>query len=322
MRVSIVIPVYNGANYLREAIDSALSQTHPDTEVLVVNDGSTDGGATETIARSYGDRIRYVHKTNGGVSSALNRGIAEMTGEWFCWLSHDDRFLPQKTAAQIAFTAAHPFARVISCNFDIIDETGAITGEYGTSIDAVRTGLELLDTWVFGCALMIHRDAFAAAGPFDEKNRTTQDLEMWLRLLERDPIWWIDAKLCQVRQHAEAGSRTESRYGRDKDELFARMLQRYDAVFFDPAATTPSARAKTFYAVALDAMRRESWGGARAALELAWREQRSLRNPAFLAHLLGPRGMTRFRRARGFIVGKAMSALRRITVGRRAPSPR
>jgi glycosyltransferase involved in cell wall biosynthesis len=312
MRVSIVIPVYNGANYLREAIDSALAQTHPDTEVLVVNDGSTDGGATEAIARSYGERIRYVAKPNGGVSSALNRGIAEMSGEWFCWLSHDDRFLPEKTAAQVAFVRAHQDARVVACNFDIIDETGAITGEYRMSIEAVRTGLELLDTWVFGCALMIHRDALAAAGPFDESNRTTQDLEMWLRLLERDPIWWVDAKLCQVRQHAEAGSRTESRYGRDKDELFARMLQRYDATFFDPSATTAEARARTLFAVAVDAIRRESWGGARVALDLAWREQRSLRNPAFLAHLLGPRGIARVWRARGFVVGKTKNVLRRL----------
>jgi glycosyltransferase involved in cell wall biosynthesis len=311
MRVSIVIPVYNGANYLREAIDSALAQTYPETEVLVVNDGSTDGGATEAIARSYGDRIRTIAKPNGGVSSALNRGIAEMTGEWFCWLSHDDRFLPEKTAAQVAFLRRHPDARVVACNFDIIDETGAVTGEYRTSIEAVRTGLELLDTWVFGCALMIHRDALAAAGPFNESNRTTQDLEMWLCLLEHDPIWWVDAKLCQVRQHAEAGSRTESRYGRDKDELFARMLQRYDATFFDPSATTPEARAKTLFAVAVDGIRRESWGGARVALDLAWREQRSPRNPAFLAHLLGPRAIARVWRARGFVVGKTKNVLRR-----------
>ena len=88
--VSIVIPVYNGADYMREAIDSALSQTYPHIEVLVVNDGSTDSGATAAVARSYGDKIRYFEKKNGGVSSALNYGIRNMQGSYFSWLSHDD----------------------------------------------------------------------------------------------------------------------------------------------------------------------------------------------------------------------------------------
>ena len=71
-KVSIVIPVYNGANYMREAIDSALNQTYKNIEVIVINDGSIDNGETDRIARSYGDRIVYVKKENGGVSSALN----------------------------------------------------------------------------------------------------------------------------------------------------------------------------------------------------------------------------------------------------------
>ena len=86
--VSIIIPVYNGSNYLQEAIDSALAQTYPNCEILVINDGSCDEGKTEAIALSYGDRIRYFKKENGGVASALNMGIRQMTGEYFSWLSH------------------------------------------------------------------------------------------------------------------------------------------------------------------------------------------------------------------------------------------
>ena len=92
--VSIVIPVYNGENYLREAIESALSQTYESIEILVVNDGSTD--QTEQIAGAYGDRIRYFYKPNGGVASALNLAIREMKGEYFSWLSHDDFDYPEK----------------------------------------------------------------------------------------------------------------------------------------------------------------------------------------------------------------------------------
>ena len=105
-KVSIVIPVYNGANYLHESIDSALAQTYPNLEILVVNDGSTDDGATEAIALSYGDKIRYFCKENGGVSSALNLGIRNMTGDYFSWLSHDDAYEPEKVADSVSLLSA------------------------------------------------------------------------------------------------------------------------------------------------------------------------------------------------------------------------
>ncbi len=104
--VSIVIPVYNGANYLREAIESALGQTYPDVEVIVVNDGSNDGGKTRDVALSFGNRIRYLEKTNGGVATALNLGVREMRGELFAWLSHDDVYYPEKIARQVAGSGA------------------------------------------------------------------------------------------------------------------------------------------------------------------------------------------------------------------------
>ena len=102
-KVSIIIPVYNGANYMRDAIDSALAQTYENIEVIVINDGSTDNGKTDKIARSYGDKIRYYNKKNGGVASAINYGLEKMTGDYFSWLSHDDRYLPNKVSDEISF---------------------------------------------------------------------------------------------------------------------------------------------------------------------------------------------------------------------------
>ena len=97
--VSIVIPVYTGANYVAEAIDSALNQTYKNIEIIVVNDGSTDN--TEKIVKSYGDKVRYFCKENGGTSTALNVGIKNMKGEYFSWLSHDDMYYPKKIFYQI-----------------------------------------------------------------------------------------------------------------------------------------------------------------------------------------------------------------------------
>ena len=102
-KVSIIIPVYNGSNYLREAIDSALAQTYKNLEILVINDGSNDKGKTDKIAKSYGNKIRYFKKENGGVATALNLGIKKMTGEYFSWLSHDDLYYPNKVKKQIRF---------------------------------------------------------------------------------------------------------------------------------------------------------------------------------------------------------------------------
>jgi glycosyltransferase involved in cell wall biosynthesis len=81
--VSIIIPVFNGSLFMKEAIDSALNQTYANCEVIVVNDGSTDEGKTAHIARTYGTRIRYFEKPNGGCGSALNVGIANMRGAYF-----------------------------------------------------------------------------------------------------------------------------------------------------------------------------------------------------------------------------------------------
>ena len=95
-KISIIIPVYNGSNYLKDAIDSAIAQTYKNIEIIVVNDGSNDKGRTEAIAKSYGNKIRYFHKENGGVATALNLGVREDEGEYISWLSHDDLFLPYK----------------------------------------------------------------------------------------------------------------------------------------------------------------------------------------------------------------------------------
>ena len=100
-KVSIIIPVYNGSNFLAEAVDAALAQTYKNCEILVVNDGSTDDGASEKIALSYGDKVRYYLKENGGVSSVLNFAFEKMTGEWFSWLLMMIYIIPKKLKSRL-----------------------------------------------------------------------------------------------------------------------------------------------------------------------------------------------------------------------------
>jgi len=208
--VSVVIPVYNGSNFLREAVDSALAQTYPHFEVIVVNDGSDDDGATENIALSYGDRIRYFKKANGGVASALNLGIRAMSGDYFSWLSHDDVYYPDKLAAQIAFLGGLPGPAVLYSDYDIIDAQSIVRGratikhyspeEFGRAL--------IVDHPIQGCSALVPRDCLERTGLFDETLRTTQDYDLWFRMAQRCDFVHMPSALLQSREHAEQGTVT------------------------------------------------------------------------------------------------------------------
>lgn len=206
--VSIVIPVYNGANYMRAAIDSALAQTYPHIEVLVVNDGSKDDDETERIARSYGERIRYFAKENGGVASALNRGIQEMKGDYFAWLSHDDLFLPEKIARQVEFLQNHKAFAACDTDYFQIDGQGKIIRKISTPCLPKQKAIKALfgRQYINGSTMMIKRECFDRAGLFDEKLRYTQDTEMWFRLLQHYEFGHVPFPFGGQRIHAERGS--------------------------------------------------------------------------------------------------------------------
>lgn len=208
-KVSIVIPVYNGSDYLSEAIDSALLQTYPEIEIIVVNDGSDDGDATEQIALTYGEKIRYFSKENGGVASALNFGIGKMTGDYFSWLSHDDLYYQDKIEAQIQLLAKHVNERVIaygdfSVFSDDINKTRAVHLPE-VSQEAFRYFLTI-DSSLHGCTLLIPKMAFVECGLFREDLRTTQDYELWFRMCEKYRFVHVPKLLVKARHHAAQGS--------------------------------------------------------------------------------------------------------------------
>ena len=230
-KVSIVIPVYNGANYMREAIGSALSQTYPNIEVLVINDGSTDNGETEHIALSYGDRIRYYSKENGGVATALNLGIEKMTGEYFSWLSHDDIYYPDKIRTQIDHLKLLTDKRTILYGgYHIINKTSNIIGEfkYGNKGDISYSNMgiyPLLNGYINGCTLLIHKDCFLKVGLFDIKLKTTQDYALWFKIFKQYPLLYHKEILIKSRVHAEQGSLKESIHGKEANELWVSFIE-------------------------------------------------------------------------------------------------
>lgn len=297
-KVSIIIPVYNGSNYLREAIDSTLAQTYKNMEVIVVNDGSNDGGKTESIAKSYGDRIRYFSKENGGVSSALNFGIKVMTGEWFAWLSHDDLYLPNKLEEQINFLSEHPEAKVVACNMEIIDDSGKVLYTRINSLHpTIKTGRQVLEVWVYACSLLIHKTCFDTVGLFNTAYRTTQDLEMCLRLAYHYPIIYQPDVLCQHRKHSESDSVTRAdRMSRETYEVYKWMLEEFGISWFfpinsagatDPVVPTRRLRSKTYGWLRDSALRRDSIQTAELCNEYAFKAWPSPMNPALYKYVIG-----------------------------------
>jgi hypothetical protein len=226
--ISIAIPVYNGANYLAEAIDSALAQTYSPIEILVINDGSTDQEATRKVAIGYGDRIRYFEKKNGGVASALNLAIREMKGEWFSWLSHDDLFLPEKTQKQVEYLSKSP-AEIVYGDYSLIDENGdVIAGESGVIPLATKGNMfyQLLSGFpVNGCTTLIHRQVFEQIGLFNEDLPTTQDYEFWFRCAKEIDFHLMPEVLIKSRIHADQDTNKKPLRQYECDELYTRIAR-------------------------------------------------------------------------------------------------
>lgn len=241
--VSIVIPVYNGASYMREAIDSALAQTYPNTEVIVVNDGSRDGGATERIALEYGDRIRYIPKENGGVSTALNTGIRAMRGQYVSWLSHDDVFVPNKLELQIDRLRGIADKNVVLYgDYDYIDSSGRFLSTFRIdppAPESMRHWL-ILSAPINGCTALIPKLCFDETGLFDETLRTTQDYDLWFKMAEKYSFIHMPEVLLKSRFHAEQGSWTISGHDRECNAMYIQFLNE----------------------IALDAVSVKAWGGA------------------------------------------------------------
>lgn len=191
-KVSIIIPVYNGSNYLANAIECALQQTYDNLEIIVVNDGSADDGKTESVALSYGDRVCYYCKENGGVSSALNYGITKMTGEYFSWLSHDDAYAPDKIRDSVELLrSCHCIGKkvVAFTGGFFIDTIGNKVGDFPQYFAGHRvySGLDVVNIMsqkgtLNGCCMLIPREAFDEVGGFHESLRYSQDSLMWYQI--------------------------------------------------------------------------------------------------------------------------------------------
>ena len=228
-KVSIIIPVYNGANYMREAIDSAIAQTYENKEIIVVNDGSNDNGQTSEIAKSYGDKIIYIEKENGGVSTALNIGIKKSTGDYISWLSHDDLYYPEKIKKQIEELDNYDDHTIIYSDYDVIDGNGV---KYDTVYLDHKTLIEKPDYAIFrgaisGTTLLIPKKAFDEYGLFDEELRCVQDYLKWFEMAQSYKFVHISEVLGAARVHGRQVTNTSPKVLTEGNWLWTKMAEEY-----------------------------------------------------------------------------------------------
>lgn len=209
--VSIVIPVYNGDNYVREAIESALAQSYDNIEIVVVNDGSPDGGKTKAACMEYEGKINYYEKENGGCSSAINYGVKVSKGEYISWLSHDDLYYPDKIKHQVELYEKKNLDKknvIISNQGGLIDKDGKkiFHPSYGkkgyfNSIESFR--YLLFEKCFNGCGLLIPKRLFEKGLYFREDMRFVLDWNLWLKFTINGAHFFVDdCLLVSNRQHS------------------------------------------------------------------------------------------------------------------------
>lgn len=228
-KISIIIPVYNGSNYLKEAIDSALNQTYKEIEIIVVNDGSTDKGKTKKIAKSYGNKIKYYKKRNGGVASALNYGIKKSTGDYISWLSHDDLYKSNKIEEEmILLNKLENKNSIIFSDYEFIDENDEILENIniGAKIASVDKYFVFYKRLISGISLLIPKSKLIDCGLFDIQKRYTQDYDMWYKLIKTTDFYYLNKNLVKVRLHSQQSSNTCEGVSNESENFWKERIEK------------------------------------------------------------------------------------------------
>ena len=209
--VSVIIPTYNRPDYMREAVDSVLAQTYPLIEILVIDDGSSDGGAlTKSALKPYlsvdslsprKPKVTYLYQKNHGLVSAVNRGLGLAQGEYIQRLDDDDRLLPEKIARSIEVFQAQPEVGLVATGYYHIDAVGKRIRTFPPRPCPEPTRLlKMLMGCISACAgVMVRSLVHQKVGVY--RDIKAQDYEMWVRVAKEFKVETIDLPLAEYRQH-------------------------------------------------------------------------------------------------------------------------
>ena len=194
MNISVVIPSYNRKDFLKRSIDSAINQTKKPLEIIVVDDGSTDG--TETMIKSDYDFVKFIKQKNKGVSAARNIGIKVSIGEWICFLDSDDEWKKDKLEKQINAMKSNPGYKFFHSN-EIWIKNGLRINQKKKH---KKYGGDIFDKCLDMCrispsSVMINKTVFDEVGNFNEDLVVCEDYELWLRICDKFRVFFIDEPL-------------------------------------------------------------------------------------------------------------------------------
>ena len=207
MRVSIVTPSYNQAEYLERTIQSVLNQTYDEIEYIVIDGGSTDGSVE--IIKKYADKIAFwISEPDQGQTDAINRGFAKATGDVLAWLNSDDTLEPNAVARAVEELQKHPEVGMVYGHGWFIDANDAKIGEFPsaqTDYGKLRRG------YVHICqqASFWRADLWKKVGPLDDSIYFAMDYDLWLRLAKEAPLIFINEHWANFRLHGDAKSVAE-----------------------------------------------------------------------------------------------------------------
>lgn len=251
--ISVLIPVYNGSNYLEEALESVLKQTYSNYEIIVVNDGSNDEGKTKKIALKYENKIRYFEKENGGVASALNYGISKANGDYISWLSHDDIYNENKLLKQVeVLNKLKKKETILFSNFELINENSVVYSKTNfnerlTNEELENDILPVLKGTTNGCTMLIPKSILESSGGFDESKKTTNDYIMWFNIFSKYPKKFIPDYLIKYRIHSEQDTKKSPVYISESEDMWTKVFNALDEKYIKKLNYEPLVFYSEFY---------------------------------------------------------------------------
>ncbi|MBL0742450.1 glycosyltransferase family 2 protein [Chryseolinea lacunae] len=280
--ISVIIPAYNSAPFIRETIAGVLQQTERDLEVIVIDDGSTDNQREYIEALAAGDaRVRYYYQPNAGVCAARNNGFRKSSGKFVAFLDADDVWLPNNLALKLEKFKSGDYGLVHSAAI-IIDEHSQPQGKEmsGKEGNLVAGLLALQETQVPGpSSILVKRDVVEQVGVFDEILTTSADYEFFLRVAHQFTIGKVDAVTWKYRIHANNMHKNIARMEHDMLYVFGRAAHQK---FFGSKAFEDECFARLYLMLAA------SWAGDGKSLMkgLRWGWKSFVKKPSLVTNIL------------------------------------